>query len=79
MWGLVMGFLLVAAGGLTRGGVCRRGHRNLSAGGGRRVLRLWPGLGGGGGGGGVGVAQLVVGGRGRVLRWLAVWASQQVV
>ena len=64
VWGLVMGFLLVAAGGGTGGGVCRRGNRNQSAGGGRRVLRLWPGLAGGAGGGGVGVALLVVGGAG---------------
>ena len=64
MWGLVMGFLVASAGGRTRGGVCRRGHRHQSAGGSCRVLRLWPGLGGGRGGGGVGVALLVVGGVG---------------
>ena len=74
-----MGFLLVAAGGGTRCGVCRRGHYNQSAGGGCRVLRLWPGLGGGAGGGGVMVALLVVGGRGLVLRWLGIWASRRVV
>ena len=55
LWGLVMAFLLVAVGGGTPGGVCRRGHRNQSAGRGLRVLRFWPGL-AGGGGGGVGVA-----------------------
>ena len=65
VWGVVMGFLVAAAGGGTCGGVCRRVHRHQSAGGGCRVLRLWPGLGGGGGGGdGVGVALLVVGGAG---------------
>ena len=64
MWGLVMGFLVAAAGRGTRSGVCRRGHRHLSAGRGRGVLRLWPGLGGGAGGGGVGVALLVVEGAG---------------
>ena len=74
-----MGFLLVAAGGGTRGGVCRRGHCNQSAGGGLRVVRLWPGLGGGAGEVGVGVALLVVGGRGWVLRWSGGWASCQVV
>ena len=78
--GLVMGFLLVAAGGGTRGGVCQRGHRNQSADGSCRVLRLWPGLGGGGGGGGsLGVALLVVGGLGWVLCWLGDWASLWVV
>ena len=50
VWGPVMGFLLADAGAGTRGGVCRRGHRHQSAGGGCRVSRLWPGLGGGGGG-----------------------------
>ena len=80
VWGLVMRFVLTAAGGGTRGGVRRRGHRNQSAGGGCRMLRLWPGLGGGaGGGGGVGVVLLVVGGRGWVLRLLGVWASLWVV
>ena len=48
--GLVMGFLLVAAGGGTRGGACRQGYRNQSVGGGLRVMRLWPGPGGGRGG-----------------------------
>ena len=61
VWGLVMGFLMAAAGGGTRGGVCRRGHRHQSAGGGCRVLRLWPGLGAGAWGGGVGVALSVLG------------------
>ena len=61
VWGLVMGFLMAAPGGGTRGGVCRWGHRHQSAGGGCRVLRLWPGLGAGAWGGGVGVALLVVG------------------
>ena len=31
VWGLVMGFFLVAAGERTRVGVCWRGHRNQSA------------------------------------------------
>ena len=80
VWGLVMGFLLVAAGGGTRGGVCRRGHRNQSAGGGRRVLRRWPGLGGGAGGGLVWRWHCwLLGDRGWVLRWLGVWASWWVV
>ena len=80
VWGMVMGFLLAAAGGRIRGGVCRRGHRYQSACGGCRVLRLPPGLGGGAVGGGVGVALLVVGGAGGgLLRWLGVWASLWVV
>ena len=83
VWGLVMGFLLAAAGGGTCSGVCRRGHRYQSAGGGCHVLRLWPGLGGGGGGGRGGVVWgwhcWWWGGRGLVLRWLEVWASLWVV
>ena len=74
MWGPVMGFLVAVAGGGTRGGVCRRGHRHQLAGAGCRVLRPRPGLGGGAGGGGVGVALLVVGGRGWLLCWLGGWA-----
>ena len=55
----------MAAGGRTRGGVCRRGPGVAEIGGALRVLRLWPGLGGGGGGGdGVGAALLVVWGTG---------------
>ena len=73
VWGLVMGFLFVAAGGATRGGVCRQGHRNQSADGGRCVLRLWPGL---GGGGVWGWHCWWSGGRGWLLRWLGVWASR---
>ena len=78
MWGLVMGFLVAAAGGGTRR-VCRRGHRHQSAGGGCRVLRLWPGLGGGGGGLVWGWHCWWLGGLGRVLCWLGVWASLWVV
>ena len=83
VWGPVMGFPLAAVGGGTRGGVCRRGHRHQSAGGGCRVLRLWPGLGGGGGGAGGGVVWgwhcWCTGGRGWVLRWLGVLESLWVV
>ena len=32
VWGPVMGFLVAVAGGGTRGGVCRRGHRHQLAG-----------------------------------------------
>ena len=75
-----MGFLLVAAGGGTHGGVCRRGHRNQSAGGGLRVVHLWPGLGGGAEGWWCGAGTAGVrGGRWWVLRRLAVWASRRVV
>ena len=79
VWGLVMGFLVAAAGGRTRG-VRRPGHRHQSAGGGRRVLRLWPDLAGGRGGGVVwGWHCWWWGGRGWVLCWLGVWASLWVV
>ena len=76
-----MGFLLEAAGGGVRGGVCRQGHRNQSVGGGLRVVRMWPGPGGGGGGGGMvwGWHCWWWGGRGWVLCWLGVGASRRVV
>ena len=65
VWGLVMGFLPVAARGGTRGGVCWRGLGVAKVGGSLRVVHLWPCLwGGGAGGGDVGVALLVVGGEG---------------
>ena len=80
VWGLVMGFPLVAVGGGTRGRVCWQGDRNQSAAGGLRVVRRWPGLGGGGGGGVVwGWHCGCRGVRGWVLRWLGVWASRWVV
>ena len=81
VWGLVMGFLVAAAGGGTRGDVCQRGHRHQSAGGSCRVLLLWPGLGGGGAGGGVvwGWHCWWWGGRVWLLCWLGVWASLWVV
>ena len=75
VWGLVMGFLLAAAGGGTRGAVCRQGYRHQSAGGGCRVSRLWPGLGGGRGGVVWGRHCWCWGGWGWVLRWLGVWAT----
>ena len=69
----------MAAGGGTRGGVCRRGHRNQSDGGGCRVLCLWPGLGGGAGGGVWGWHCWWWGGRGWVLLWPGLWASRRVL
>ena len=77
-WGPVMGSLVAVAGGGIRGGMCRRGYRHRLAGAGCRVLCPWPGL-AGGVVGCVGVALLVVGGRGWVLCWLGVWASLWVV
>ena len=49
--GLVMGFPLVAAGGGTRGGVCRWGIGVAGVGEGFRVVHQWSGPGGGGQGG----------------------------
>ena len=51
LWGLVMGFPSVAAGGGARGGVCRLGWGVVGVGGGLRVVCQWSGPGGGGGGG----------------------------
>ena len=79
VWCPVMGFLVAAAGGGTRGGVCWRGNRHQSAAGGCRVLRLWPGLGGGRGEVVWGWHCWWWGGRGWVLRRLGVWASLWVV
>ena len=78
VWGLVMGFLLAAAGGGTRS-VCRRGHRHQLAGGGRRLLPLWPDLEGGWGVVVWGRHCWWFGGRRSVLCWLGVQASLSVV
>ena len=76
LWGLVIGFLLVAAGGWTRGGVYRRGLGVAGVGGGCRVARLWPGLGGWAGGMVWGWYCWWWGRRGWVLCWMGVWASR---
>ena len=51
VWVPVMGFLLLAAGGDTRVGVCRRRLRVAGVREGLRVVRQWSGPGGGAGGG----------------------------
>ena len=61
VWGLVMQFPLVAAGGGARGGVCQWGLGMVGVGGGLHVVCLWSGSGRWGGGDGVGVALLVAG------------------
>ena len=74
--GVVMGCLLVAAGGRTRGGACRRGHRNQSVGPPCDASAAWSR----GGGGWFGASTVGGGGgRGRVLCSLGVWASRRVV
>ena len=72
------GFLLVAAGGGTRGGVCRRGLGVLGAGGGPCAVLLQPGFGGGRGGVVWGRHCWCRAGRGRVLCWMGGWASCRV-
>ena len=79
VWGLVMGLLLVAAGGGTRGGVCWQGLGSAGDGGGLGVVRLWPGLWVGAGGDGVRAPLLVVGGAGGLLCRTGVLASRLVV
>ena len=74
-----MEFLLVAAGGGTRGGVCRRGLGVAGVGGGLWVVRVWPGLGGGAGGIVWGRHCWWLGGRWRVLCWTGVWVSSWVL
>ena len=69
----------MAVEGRPRGGVCRRGLGLAGVGGGLRMVRLWPGLGGGRGGMVWGRHCWWSGGRGWVLCWVGVWASRQVV
>ena len=80
MWGLVMGFLLMATGGGPRGGVCRRGLWLAGVGGGLRVVRLCLRGGGGAGGGLVwGWHCWWWGGRGLMVCWAGVSASRGVL
>ena len=74
-----MGIPLTAAGGGTRGGVCRRGLGVVGAGGGLRVVRQWSGPRGGRGGMVWWWYCCRRGGRQWVLCWMGVWASRWVV